>query len=273
MSFMNNVYDAFSLQGQSYVIDDENIYAVTYDSGATNTSSPVCYKKNMKFLGTLPTQAVFWSDFNKTFYAFTGDRILSKMFEASDINKIYYTGQNPSSLSLWVCTDKGIYVVSDHDMYKLNYLSNKVMFLPDHVAILSEKDGSLYQSNVSLWDIGNGGEMVPVKLKTAYFGLGAEQKSVMDCWYIRLFDENRVEGEVKVKVNTITDITRHSEEKTFKINPSDYDENNIVYLRYQPKYQECTAMQLELESNIGIYELAIGVNATDSTAQVSKLNF
>ena len=115
--------------------------------------------------------------------------------------------------------------------------------------------------------------MVPVKLKTAYFGLGAEQKSVMDCWYIRLFDENRMEGEVKARVNTITDVTRHSEEKTFKINPSDYDENNIVYLRYQPKYQECTAMQLELESNIGIYELAIGVNATDSTAQVGKLNF
>lgn len=273
MSFMNNVQDAFSLQGQTYVIDDENIYAVTYDSGVVANSSPVCYKKNMKFLGTLPTQAVFWSDFNKTFYAFTGDRILSKMFEASDINKIYYTGQNPSSLSLWICTDRGIYVVSDHDMYKLNYLSNKVIFLPDHVDILSEKDGTLYQSNVSLWDIGNGGEMVPVKLKTAYFGLGAEQKSVMDCWYIRLFDENRVEGEVKVKVNTITDVTRHSEEKTFKINPSDYDENNIVYLRYQPKYQECTAMQLELESNIGIYELAIGVNATDSTAQVSKLNF
>ena len=273
MSFMNNVKDAFSLQGQTYVIDDENIYAVTYDSGVVANSSPVCYKKNMKFLGTLPTQAVFWSDFNKTFYAFTGDRILSKMFEASDINKIYYTGQNPSSLSLWICTDRGIYVISDHDMYKLNYLSNKVVFLPDHVAILGEKDGTLYQSNVSLWDIGNGGEMVPVKLKTAYFGLGAEQKSVMDCWYIRLFDENRVEGEVKVKVNTITDVTRHSEEKTFKINPSDYDENNIVYLRYQPKYQECTAMQLELESNIGIYELAIGVNATDSTAQVSKLNF
>lgn len=272
-SFMNNVHDAFSLQGQSYVIDDENIYAVTYDSGVANSSSPVCYKKNMKFLGTLPTQAVFWSDFNKTFYAFTGDRILSKMFEASDINKIYYTGQNPSSLSLWICTDKGIYVISDHDMYKLNYLSNKVLFLPDHVAILNEKDGTLYQSNVSLWDIGNGSEMVPIKLKTAYFGLGAEQKSVMDCWYIRLFDENRVEGEVKVKVNTITDVTRHSEEKVFKINPSDYDENNIVYLRYQPKYQECTAMQLELESNIGIYELAIGVNATDSTAQVSKLNF
>lgn len=274
LSGIENMTNVFSLQGQQYTVDDNNIYAVSFANGIVQNVQVVCYKKNLQFLGTLPSQAIFWSDFNKTFYSFTGDRLVSKMFEASDIGEVRYVGQNPSSLSLWICTDKGIYILSDTDQYRLNFVCEEVVFIEDSALVITpEDDGKRGVHQISLWNIGNGGEMIPVKLKTAYFGLGAEQKSVMDCWYIRLFDENRVEGEVKVKVNTITDVTRHSEEKTFKINPSDYDENNIVYLRYQPKYQECTAMQLELESNIGIYELAIGVNATDSTAQVSKLNF
>lgn len=273
LSGIENMTGVFSLQGQQYMVDDNNIYAVSFANGIVQNVQAVCYKKNLQFLGTLPSQAIFWSAFNKTFYSFTGDRLVSKMFEASDIGEIKYVGQNPSSLSLWICTDKGTYILSDADAYRLNYICEEVVFIEDSALIITSNGDERQVHQISLWNIGNGGEMVPVKLKTAYFGLGAEQKSVMDCWYIRLFDENRVEGEVKVKVNTITDVTRHSEEKTFKINPSDYDENNIVYLRYQPKYQECTAMQLELESNIGIYELAIGVNATDSTAQVSKLNF
>lgn len=274
LSGIENMTGVFSLQGQQYTVDDNNIYAVSFANGIVQNVQAVCYKKNLKFLGTLPSQAIFWSAFNKTFYSFTGDRLVAKMFEASDIGEVRYVGQNPSLLSLWICTDKGIYILSDTDAYRLNYICEEVVFIEDSALVITpEDDGERRVHQISLWNIGNGGEMIPVKLKTAYFGLGAEQKSVMDCWYIRLFDENRVEGEVKVKVNTITDVTRHSEEKTFKINPSDYDENNIVYLRYQPKYQECTAMQLELESNIGIYELAIGVNATDSTAQVSKLNF
>lgn len=274
LSGIENMTGVFSLQGQQYTVDDNNIYAVSFANGIVRNVQTVCYKKNLQFLGTLPSQAIFWSAFNKTLYSFTGDRLVSKMFEASDIGEIKYVGQNPSSLSLWICTDKGAYILSDTDAYRLNYICEEVVFIEDSALIITEDDSDKREVHqISLWNIGNGGEMVPVKLKTAYFGLGAEQKSVMDCWYIRLFDENRVEGEVKVKVNTITDVTRHSEEKTFKINPSDYDENNIVYLRYQPKYQECTAMQLELESNIGIYELALGVNATDSTAQVGKLNF
>ena len=273
LSGIENMTGVFSLQGQQYTVDDNNIYAVSFANGIIQNVQAVCYKKNLQFLGTLPSQAIFWSAFNKTLYSFTGDRLVSKMFEASDIGEIKYVGQNPSSLSLWICTDKGAYILSDTDAYRLNYICEEVVFIEDSALIVTSNDEGRQVHQISLWNIGNGGEMVPVKLKTAYFGLGAEQKSVMDCWYIRLFDENRVEGEVKVKVNTITDVTRHSEEKTFKINPSDYDENNIVYLRYQPKYQECTAMQLELESNIGIYELALGVNATDSTAQVSKLNF
>ena len=274
LSGMENITNAFSLQGQQYTVDDENIYAVSFNTGVIQNATAVAYKKNLTFLGTLPTQAVFWSDFNKTFYAFTGDRILSRMFEASDINKIEYVGQNPATLSLWICTDDGIYVLSDKDMFKLDYNSKQVAFYSKNAFIVTEGATNNECHAISLYLNDNEqGEMIPVKLQTAYYGLGSEQKAVMDCWYLRLFDKDRTEGYVKVKVNTITDVTRHTEEKTFNISPSDYDDNNIFYLRYQPKYQECVAMQLELETNLGIYSMSLGVNTTDSTAQVSKFNF
>lgn len=274
LSGMENITNAFSLQGQQYTVDDENIYAVSFNAGVIQNATAVAYKKNLTFLGTLPTQAVFWSDFNKTFYAFTGDRILSRMFEASDINKIEYVGQNPATLSLWICTDDGIYVLSDKDMFKLDYNSKQVAFYSKNALIVTEGATNNECHAISLYLNDNEqGEMIPVKLQTAYYGLGSEQKAVMDCWYLRLFDKDRTEGYVKVKVNTITDVTRHTEEKTFNISPSDYDDNNIVYIRYQPKYQECVSMQLELETNLGIYSMSLGVNTTDSTAQVSKFNF
>ena len=271
---VENITNVFSLQGQQYAVDDENIYAVAFNGGVVSQVQSVSYKKNLTFLGTLPTQAVFWSDYNKTFYAFTGDRILSKMFEASDIHKILYVGQNPSSLSLWVCTDTGIYVLSDTDQFKLNFISKMIEFQPQKTLLLTEGEENNEIHTVSLYlDEGEEGEMIPVKLETSYYGLGNEMKAVMDCWYLRLFDENNTKGYVKAKVHTITDITRHTEEKTFEVNPSDYDENHIVYLRFQPKYQECVSMQLELETNLGIYQISLGVNTTDSTAQVSKFNF
>lgn len=274
LSGMENITNAFSLQGQQYTVDDENIYAVSFNAGVIQNATVVAYKKNLTFLGTLPTQAVFWSDFNKTFYAFTGDRILSRMFEASDINKIEYVGQNPATLSLWICTDDGIYVLSDKDMFKLDYNSKHVAFYSKNALIVTEGATNNECHAISLYlNDDEQGEMIPVKLQTAYYGLGSEQKAVMDCWYLRLFDKDRTEGYVKVKVNTITDVTRHTEEKTFNISPSDYDDNNIVYIRYQPKYQECVSMQLELETNLGIYQISLGVNTTDSTAQVSKFNF
>ena len=274
LSAIENIDTVFSLQGQQYATDDNSIYAVSFNNGIIANVNPVCYKKNLDFKGTLPTQAVFWSKFNKTFYSFTGDRIISKMFEASDINEIYYVGQNPASLSLWFCTDNGIYIISDTDMYRLDFISHYVSF-KDRTALIVTDNGTNKETHaISLYlDKGEEGEMIPVKLKTAFYGLGSELKAVMDCWYIRLYDPDRIEGNLKVRVNTITDITRHTEEKSYHISPSDYDDNNMVYIKYQPKYQECVAMQLELESNIGLYSLSLGVNTAEAVPQATKFNF
>lgn len=273
-SAIENMNSVFSLQGQSYAVDDQNIYATSFDNGIVSNVTPVCYKKNMTFLGTLPTQAIFWSSFNKTFYAFTGDRILSKMFEASDIDEIYYVGQNPSSLSLWFCTNSGIYIMSETDMYKLDFVSHYVSFHGKFAYILVDGETNKAVHAITLYKDKDETDLVkvPIKLATKFYGLGAEKKAVLDCWYIRVWDKDHTAATIKVRDTTITDVTKVTHEKPYRISKDDYDNHDIAYIRHQPQFQECVAMQLELESPISIYSLAVGVTTTD-VAQISKLNF
>ena len=269
-----NITGVFSIQSQRYVVDENNVYLANYAYGsAANVFTVGAYKKNLKYIGSLPTMAIFWSEFNKSFYSFSGDSILRKYFEASDINEIYYVGQNPSSQSLWICTDKGIYIISDSDQYKLNFISKQVDFKEGFAIIVSEENNKWVEHKIALYNIDDTFEEVPIKLKTCFYGLGSNRKANFDCWYIRVFDPKREGNYLKLKVNTITDVSRHTEEKVFNFSPSDYDENNIAYVKYQPKYQEAVAMQIELESDIQIYQIDLGVNVESSVVQLSHNNF
>jgi len=273
LSSMENVEGAFSLQGQQYTFDYNNIYNVQFTNGVIQGVNSVCYKKNMMFLGTLPKAAIFYSKFNKTFYQFTGDTILSKMFEASDINEIKFVGQNPSSLSLWICTDNGVYIMSDTDMFKVDYDVKDIYFEETKAILVTENETNWVENDISLYDIGDDAVETPIKLHTKFYGIGAEQKVTYDCWYIRLHNKDHKAGKLKLKVNTITNTSFETEEKTYDIEPSMYDGNDTIFIRYQPKYQSAVAAQLELESDIAIYQISLGVNTTDAVAQQSKFNF
>lgn len=273
LASIESVQGSFALQGQKYVFDENNIYSISIQNGVVSSVEAICYKKNMMFIGTLPQAAIFYSAFNKTFYQFTGDAILSKMFEASDINEIRFVGQNPSSLSLWICTDTGVYIMSDMDMFKLDYDAKDIYFEENKAILVTENETNWVENDISLYDIGNGATETPIKLHTKFYGVGAEQKVTYDCWYIRLHNKDHKAGKLKLKVNTITNTAFETEEKTYDIEPSMYDGNDTIFIRYQPKYQSAVATQLELESDIAIYQISLGVNTGDAVAQQSKFNF
>jgi hypothetical protein len=103
--------------------------------------------------------------------------------------------------------------------------------------------------------------------------VGNNIKSVIDCVYLRLFNDEVVEqGKLKLGVKTLTDKGETTEEKVFEIKASDWDkETNTFYIRYQPKNQECIGMSVNLESDFAIADFDIGYS-TDGTIQVSKYN-
>jgi hypothetical protein len=280
LSMLSNVEGVFVIQSQHYAFDANNIYSIQYQNGLLASSDTIAYKKNMTYLGSLPNKALFYSKFNKTLYAFMGDSSLYKLIEASDINEIYSVNQNPSTLSLWICADSGIYVISDTDMFKLDIITNlgKIYFHEDHFdAFVSRyrsefRDNYVYQDSYYLYNIDGNKDVIPLSLKTCFYGLGNEQKATYDCWYLRMHSADKKPGYIDIKSSTITDISVETETKHYDIGRNDYDENGIAYIKYQPKNQPAVATQLELKSNIALYQLSLGANIVDATAQMSHHN-
>jgi hypothetical protein len=286
---LSNIYGIgglFTLQTQYYAYDADNIYSITFENGIISNVTTISYKENLQYVGSLPTRAIFYSEYNKAFYQFTGAAILSKMFDASDIGEIYEVQQNPATLSIWIKTNKGIFIISDIDMYKLPYtdtslfrfFNNCSMFVMNQefeeiVDNQKVKTNKIVSEKLSFYEIEPDSEVIPIKFSTKFYGLGSEQKANYDCWYFRLHADDRRAGYLDIKIHTITNISKETENKRFIISAADYDENNIVYLKYQPKYQSAVAMQIEGETNLAIYQISLGVNASDAVAQMSKNNF
>ena len=149
-------------------------------------------------------------------------------------------------------SDRFIYVYTEDNIYVLSY----------------EKPSESYLFNTL-----NTFKKIPIKLETQLYGVGNNIKSVVDCIYLRLFNDNIVEqGTLKFSVKTLTDKGESTEEKSFIINASDWDkESNTFYIRYQPKNQECLGMSVNIVSDFAIADFDIGYS-TDGTIQVSKYN-
>lgn len=279
--FLNGIEgtnSAFILQGMNYVNTDDFIFSVTYNGDTISNTEAIVSIKGFRFLGNTTKVAFFYSELKKSVYAFYGDRTLEKLYDCTEIKNIKHTLFNPINYNIYITTDDYIYVIDDNTVYSIEISGVKGMnfsdrfiyfYTEDNIYILSyEKPSESYLFN-SL----NAFKKIPIKLETQLYGVGNNIKSVVDCIYLRLFNDNIVEqGTLKLSVKTLTDKGESTEEKAFTINASDWDkESNTFYIRYQPKNQECIGMSVNIVSDFAIADFDIGYS-TDGTIQVSKYN-
>ena len=279
--FLNGIEgtnSAFILQGMNYVNTDDYIFSVTYNGDIISNTEAIVSIKGFRFLGNTTKVAFFYSELKKSVYAFYGDRTLEKVYDCTEIKNIKYTFFNPINYNIYIATDDYIYVIDDNTVYRIEISGVKGMdfsdrfiyvYTEDNIYVLSyEKPSESY-----LFNTPNTFKKIPIKLETQLYGVGNNIKSVVDCIYLRLFNDNIVEqGTLKLSVKTLTDKGESTEEKAFTINASDWDkESNTFYIRYQPKNQECIGMSVNLVSDFAIADFDIG-HSTDGTIQVSKYN-
>ena len=271
VSQLEGVESAFIIQGQYFVIINGSIYR--YDS-ATSAISAVINIGDMVLLGYTPYQALFFSRTNRTVYTFVGDNTLSLLVQADEIEQIYSSVYNPNTCSIYVLASSGIYIFGSDQLLRLDVKGyTKGYPLGLGAAFVSDTDTmfiSYTRDNKPDW-VQSDMKRIPIELETKFYGEGNNIKSVNDCVYIRLYDENKGAGKVVLKCQTLNEGTWVSEEKTFDINSEMWDKvHKTLFLRYQPKYQEGAGFSVSIKSPFCIASLDI--SETPQTVQNSKNN-
>lgn len=269
LSVFEGLSDAFIINGQTYAVMNEKIFSCSYQNGVISNIDCVANVTNMKYLGSDTHKAYFWADMNKTVYVFSGANTLEVAFSADSVESIKFTGYNPTTNSIYVVTNDGVYVFGQNGSYKIfegvakkAYMWNKGLILQNGINIL--------YSFIKL----EGFTKQNIELATEFYGLSSHQKSVNDCIYLRLFDEDLSKGEVSLKVESLTDGARETEETVIKINNSDWDKlTKSVYVRYQPKRQRALGTCIHIKSPFAIGYMGIGniadVKVIDSVSKTS----
>ena len=271
VSQLEGVESAFIIQGQYFVVINRSIYK--YDS-ATSTISAVINIGDMILLGYTPYQALFFSKTNRTVYTFVGDNTLSLLAQADEIEQIYSSVYNPNTCSIYVLASSGIYIFGSNQLLRLDVTGYTRGYpLGLGAAFVSDTDTmfiSYTRDNKPAW-VKSDMKRIPIELETKFYGEGNNIKSVNDCVYIRLYDENKGAGKVVLKCQTLNEGTWVSEEKTFDINSEMWDKvHKTLFLRYQPKYQEGVGFSVSIKSPFCIASLDI--SETPQAVQNSKNN-
>lgn len=269
----NSIYgitDSFVIQGQPYAIANNKIVKYTITNSAISEAAAIMDISGLTYISATPYQAIFWSETNRTFYSFTGDRLVNPILQADSITTVGNNGiYNPATGSVIVPTNLGLFFLGITSQFILDKVSNvsKIYPLNNGIAVITSEN-IYYLSYNEL----EGYSTWPINLDTKFYGLGNNMLSVNDTLYMMLFDDNPSKGQVKLKVTTLTNIGMTTEEKVINIKESDWDKiTNTYYLRYQPKNQRSMGASYHIESDFRIGSISIG-NKPD-TIQVSNNNF
>ena len=264
-SNIKDVKNIFYIQGQPYIIRNNVICSVSINGNFFENATPVINKGNLQLLGCSPLIAYFYSMTDRYIYVFTGDRNLQKYIEISEFTEIRNSMYLPDNNSLLLATDNGLYVIDSNsyiycvegDFYKVTPLNS------GFAASVTNGDWNkyfYYSDTLTTKE--------KVKLKTSFYGVGNNQVSVIDTWYIKLYSPNKLDGKLIVNIETMTDITKKTLTQEFVINADQWDENGFIYIRYQPQYQRSVASSLELISDFELFELQASI-LPDNNKQLS----
>lgn len=246
--------NVFIMQGTYYACSGDYIIRLTLTNGVVTGTDVVANIKDLQFIGSTTNEAYFYSLFDKSLYAFTGDFNLTKQIEVTAVNHIYNTYNNPAIGLIAVTTDIGLVVMYQGQICLLKDSTDSVVYYDDKCIINGHIRYSLDERENFIKE--------PVILETELYGIGGEVKSVNDCVYIRLYSENPEMGKVRITSKTLNEISKISESKEFKVNVGDWDkETGTMFIRYQPKNQAATGFAFKIESDFGIATISISHKA------------
>lgn len=272
-SLTDDIDEFFIVQGQYYAVVNGYISAVYYSSNGTlNNIEQIIDVNGMKFIGAFPSVAYFWAPSTQSIYAFTGDADLQLFVQSNRIETVYNYLYDPASEWILLNTNDGLYVMTQINVYKTTRIYDVSDFFSTddgYVVVIWDSDKKNTKLGLRKWE--TDWTTVPVELSTAFYGIGDTKKSVVDCWYIRLYrNDEDYNGIVTLRTDTLNDIVVKGKEKTEKLTKDKWDINDNCLIRFQPNNQHSLGTSLNIVSDYPI--VSIMASVTEDAAVQSKVN-
>ena len=275
-SGIENAENVFVVQTLIYYISDNKIWEAYYANGVLENVQAIAAIKGLKYLGCLPTEAIFWSPIDRTFWSFGGDAILRKVIQANDISMVYNSWYNEGTQELFVATNRGLLCLNNINNYMLTDYKNvskmwffDTYFIAKNTVHTTEGDETedykiAYEPTVL-------NEDAYMHLTTKWFGSTENYKTRFDCIYFRLAKPAlNVTPKFTITSTTMTDISTESDTKT--IEPTFDEDTNTAYIRYQQPYQRAVATKYTINTNCPLISWAIGFEPLEETGSLSTIN-
>jgi hypothetical protein len=279
-SFLNQNYDGyeigndvtgtfvpFNLFGQTYLFDGFNIYTANLQNNILVSKELTCNALGMVFIATTPTVTYFLSTFDNSLYGFQGGRNLVKSVSFATLSKVtggaYSTMDNSLLLD---STDSLIWmrdgIISRQDK-KTTQTSLK--FYPTN-------RGLLIANNLKSWQYTFysqvGSLPVPLLVQTAYYGIKANEKSILKEWIITLFSETKAAVSLFLTEKSKDQDAQYENTISQRINNVDWDKNGYAWIRLIPIYPRTLGASLEIRTNDQVYVLEVSAEYEDANKAV-----
>ena len=275
---LENVQAIFVIQSQFYGIIDDKIYALIYSNGTLMEADCIIDITGMQYLGGLPTIAYFYSPMNRSLYSFTGDANLTLLYETTDISEVYLTKYNTGTQTLYICTDKGIFLISTMCMTRLDIYNVEDIFFTDKGWTAIRYTDNAHENHfISFVSYYKRDEYKPERMvfETKLFGGGDKTNTNINKYQVTLINHGYNDNDkVKWRVETLTDsglIQIHENEKEIK--PSDWDVFNQHQFDITPNFTKGQGVAIVIDTPWAISNITADVNSDNGTTVVKNNRF
>lgn len=271
---LENVQAIFVIQSQFYGIIDDKIYALIYSNGTLMEADCIIDITGMQYLGGLPTIAYFYSPMNRSFYSFTGDANLALLYETTDIHTVYMTKYNTGTQTLYICTDKGIFLISSMCMTRLDIKNVEEIYFTDKgwcaIRYTDAEHSAHYVKYISYYKQSEDYTPNRMVFETKLFGGGEKTNSNINKYQVTLLNHgHKTPDVIRWKVATLTDVgTIQVKENEQTINPDDWDIYNQFQMDITPSFTKGQGVAVTVDTPWAINNIVADVVSDSSTTVV-----
>ena len=245
-------YVPFLLLGTRYIQDLNFIYQVQFQNDIYAGHFAIASSIGMNYVGTSPTMVYFLSNFDNSLYSFDGNRILQKFQRMSQIDTIINGAYSTKDNTLCLNTSSTYVWIRDGVVTQNSKKANQ----DGDMTFFETRDGLIVMNNFYFWaytynqlSFNQSYSLVPLEWRSAHFGVGKNQKSILSEWVFTILNVERSKNAAfKVTVYTKDESDNYlTQVRYITLWPKDFNEQGYASFRIKPAQYRPLACSIQLE--------------------------